>query len=72
MDKTIFEVEISNSGPKSYETATVMKMPASFAEFSDALQKARIKDGTMPPRGITRTLVKTVSPKPTTSACGTP
>ena len=43
--KTIFEVEISNSGPKSYETATVMKMPASFAEFSDALQKARIKDG---------------------------
>ena len=45
MDKTIFEVEISNSGPKSYETATVMKMPASFAEFSDALQKARIKDG---------------------------
>jgi len=22
-----------------------MKMPASFAEFSDALQKARIKDG---------------------------
>ena len=23
-----------------------MKMPASFAEFSDALQKARIKDGT--------------------------
>ena len=45
LDKTIFEVEISNSGPKSYETATVMKMPASFAEFSDALQKARIKDG---------------------------
>ena len=38
-------MEISNSGPKSYETATVMKMPASFAEFSDALQKARIKDG---------------------------
>lgn len=48
MDKTIFEVEISNSGPKSYETATVMKMPASFAEFSDALQKARIKDGIVP------------------------
>ena len=39
------DMEISNSGPKSYETATVMKMPASFAEFSDALQKARIKDG---------------------------
>ena len=40
-------MEISNSGPKSYETATVMKMPASFAEFSDALQKARIKDGNL-------------------------
>lgn len=45
MNKPVFEVEISNNGPKSYETATVMKMPATWAEFNDALQKARITDG---------------------------
>ena len=44
MDKKIFEVEISNKTPKSYETATVLKMPATWAEFHDALQKARIDD----------------------------
>ena len=45
MGKPIFEVEISNGSPKGYETATVMEMPANWAEFNDALQKARIKDG---------------------------
>lgn len=45
MGKPIFEIEISNSSPKGYETATVMEMPATWAEFNDALQKARIKDG---------------------------
>lgn len=45
MDKPIFEVEISNCSPKGYETATVMKMPATWSEFNDALQKARITDG---------------------------
>lgn len=45
MGKTIFKVEISNNGPKGYETATTMKMPATWSEFHDALQKARIEDG---------------------------
>ncbi len=45
MAKKIFEVEINNSGPRGYETATVLKMPATWAEFNDALQKARIEDG---------------------------
>jgi len=45
LDKPIFEVEISNGSSKGYETATIMKMPATWAEFNDALQKARIKDG---------------------------
>lgn len=45
MGKPIFEVEISNGSLKGYETATVMEMPATWAEFNDALQKARIKDG---------------------------
>lgn len=45
MGKTIFKVEISNNGPKGYETATAMKMPATWSEFHDALQKARIEDG---------------------------
>lgn len=45
MGKPIFKVEISNGSPKGYETATVMEMPATWAEFNDALQKARIKDG---------------------------
>ena len=44
MGKMIFEVEISNKSPKGYETATVLKMPATWAEFQDALEKARIKD----------------------------
>lgn len=42
MGKPIFEVEISNGSPKGYETATVMEMPATWVEFNDALQKARI------------------------------
>lgn len=45
MSKTIFEVEIRNNSPKGYETAAVMKLPATWAEFHDALQKARIKNG---------------------------
>lgn len=45
MAKTMFEVEIRNNGPKGYETAAVMKMPATWAEFHDAPPKARIKDG---------------------------
>ena len=44
MDKIIFEVEIGNKTPKSYETAAVLKMPATWAEFHDALEKARIDD----------------------------
>ena len=44
MDKIIFEVEISNGGPESYKTSTVLTMPCTQAEFRDALQKARIQD----------------------------
>ena len=44
MNQIIFEAEISNSDPKGYQTATVMAMPATWAEFNDALQKARIVD----------------------------
>lgn len=44
MGKKVFEVEISNTGPKGYETATVLGLPATRAEFQDALQKARIED----------------------------
>lgn len=44
MGKKVFEVEISNTGPKGYETATILGLPATRAEFQDALQKARIKD----------------------------
>lgn len=43
--KKAFEVEISNGGPKGYETAITLKLPATWAEFHDALQKARITDG---------------------------
>lgn len=45
MAKKIFEVEISNNGPKGYETAVSLRMPATWSEFHDALQKARIGDG---------------------------
>ena len=45
MAKKIFEVEISNRGPRGYETAALLKMPATWGEFNDALQKARIEDG---------------------------
>ena len=45
MDKVIFEVEIRNNSPKSYETAVYVWMPVTWSEFHDALQKARIKDG---------------------------
>ena len=41
----MFEVEIRNNGPKGYETAVSLRMPATWSEFHDALQKARIKDG---------------------------
>lgn len=44
MAKRIFEVEISNKTPKGYETATALEMPATWAEFHDALEKARIND----------------------------
>lgn len=42
--KKVFEVEISNGDPKGYETAMTLKLPATWAEFHDALQKARIAD----------------------------
>lgn len=45
LDKPIFEVEIRNGTPKGYETSTVLKMPATWSEFQDALQKARIEEG---------------------------
>lgn len=45
MGKKIFEVEISNDGPRGYETATALELPATWAEFHDALEKARITDG---------------------------
>ena len=45
MDERIFEVEIGNTGPKSFETATVLAMPCTQAEYRDALQKARMEDG---------------------------
>ena len=44
MGKKVFEVEISNTGPKGYETATILGLPATRTEFQDALQKARIED----------------------------
>jgi len=40
-----FEVEISNGGSRGYETAIVLELPASWAEFHDAQEKARIRDG---------------------------
>lgn len=42
-DKTL-QVEISNDGPKSYETSVTLELPATWAEFNDALQRARVKD----------------------------
>lgn len=44
MGKKIFEVEISNDGPRGYETATALELPATWSEFQDAMWKARIKD----------------------------
>lgn len=44
MGEKIFEVEISNAGPKNYETAWVLRLPCTQSEFQDALQKARIAD----------------------------
>ena len=61
MDKKVFEVEISNSGPKGYETAAVLKLPATWAEFNDALQKARIKDGHKCQNELTRISIPTSS-----------
>ena len=45
MDEKIFEVEISNTGPKGYETAWVLRLPCTQAEYRDAVQKARIEEG---------------------------
>lgn len=45
MAKKIFEAEIRNDSPRGYETATTLKLPATWAGFNDALQKARIEDG---------------------------
>lgn len=39
-----FQVEISNNTPESYATSVMLHLPASWAEFHDALQKARIED----------------------------
>ena len=41
----VFQVEISNNDAESYPTSTTLHLPASWAEFHDALQKARIEDG---------------------------
>ena len=54
MDKKIFEVEISSSGPKGYETAAVLTMPCTQSEFRDALQRARIDDGSRCKNEVTR------------------
>ena len=54
MPKKIFEVEISNRGPRGYETAALLKMPATWGEFNDALQKARIEDGRCCQNELTR------------------
>lgn len=40
-----FSVEISNAGSEGYATATTLEMPATWAEFHDALHRARISDG---------------------------
>lgn len=40
----VFQVEISNNTPESYTTSVTLHLPASWAEFHDALQKARIED----------------------------
>ena len=40
----VLEVEISNGGPMGCETAVTLDMPATWAEFYDAVQKARIGD----------------------------
>ena len=45
MAEKVFEVEISNKTPSAYETAATLEMPATWAEFHDALEKARIEDG---------------------------
>ena len=45
MAEKVFEVEISNKTPNAYETATTLELPATWAEFHDALEKARIEDG---------------------------
>ena len=44
MDKKLFEVEISNNGPRGYESSAVLTMPCTQAELRDALQKARVQD----------------------------
>ena len=45
MAEKVFEVEISNKTPNAYETAATLELPATWAEFLDALEKARIEDG---------------------------
>lgn len=40
----VFRVEISNNTLESYATSITIHLPASWGEFHDALQKARIED----------------------------
>ena len=41
----IFEVEVRNGSPGGYATATKIYLPATWSEFHDALDKARVEDG---------------------------
>lgn len=58
----VLEVEISNAGPKSYETAAILELPATWAEFNDALHMARIADGHHCGNEITCTWSKELPP----------
>ena len=40
----VFKVEIANTSPKGGETSVNLELPATWAEFNDALQQARIED----------------------------
>lgn len=40
----VFQVKISNSSPEGYATAVTLHLPATWAQFHDALEKARIED----------------------------
>ena len=62
MAEKIFEVEISNTGPKAYETGTALTMPCTQAEYRDALQKARIEDGRRCHNDVTRSRYPGITP----------